>query len=122
MGYESKVYIVDKRDIADEDGMKYANVIAMFDMGKYPVLSNVFKEQTDCYIFADDGNTKIKEDKYGDPLTEASIDDVISALEEDVYLEEPYRRTLPLLVTLEALKSQMETNMWRNVAVLHYGH
>lgn len=122
MGYESKIYVVTKSDLKDENDMRYANLIAMFDMGKYPTLSGVFKKQTDCYIFADDGNTKILEDRYGASLTEANIDDVIRVLEDNVYSEEPYRRTLPLLVTLETIKSQVESKYWNNVAILHYGY
>ena len=42
MGYESKIYIGEKSDIKDNDGMTYVQIIAMFDMCKMGNLINVF--------------------------------------------------------------------------------
>ena len=80
MGYESKIYICEKSGIKDNDGMTYVQVIAMFDMCKMGNLINVFDRKTDCYFYADDGDTKVLEDKYGDALTEAEIEDFIYVL------------------------------------------
>ena len=124
MGYESRIYIVDKGNIKNTEGLRWASVIATFEMGKYPELADLFKKskKTDCYIYADDGNTEIIKDRYDEFLTEANIDDVIAVLENGVYTETPYRRTLPLLVTLESIKCQIETGYWTDIGILHYGY
>lgn len=121
MGYESKFYIVQKYSKHKEDKKRYAQVIAMFDMCKMWPL-NVFKTETDCYFYADDGNTQVLEDCYGDPLKEASIKEVIDMLEEAVENGEDYRRIFPLLAALKVIEEQLKRNIWEDVVVLHYGH
>ena len=122
MGYESKIYIGEKSSIKDNDGMTYVQVIAMFDMCKMGNLINVFNRKTDCYFYADDGNTKVLEDKYGDALTEAEIEDFIYVLEEAVDSGENYRRIFPLLSTLQTIYEQQKDGRWKNIVLLHYGY
>lgn len=85
-------------------------------------MTNVFKNKTDCYIYADDGNTKILEDMYGDALKEASIEDVICVLEEAINNGEQYRRLFPLLSALKVFNEQKKNDVWDNIVVLHYGY
>lgn len=123
MGYESKLYIVQKYDITDDEiGKKYAEVLAVFNMCKFSDLSVILTKQkeTDCYIYADDGNTRIVEDKYDEKLTEASIPFVISTLEKILDAGENYRRIYPLLNALKAFDEQKDK--WGELAVLHYGY
>ena len=122
MGYESKIYIGEKSSMKDNDGMTYVQVIAMFDMCKMGNLINVFDRKTDCYFYADDGNTKVLEDKYGDALTEAEIEDFIYVLEEAVDSGENYRRIFPLLSTLQTIYEQQKDGRWKNIVLLHYGY
>ena len=122
MGYESKIYIGEKSSIKDNDGMTYVEIIAMFDMCKMGNLINVFDRKTDCYFYADDGNTKVLEDKYGDALTEAEIEDFIYVLEEAVDSGENYRRIFPLLSTLQTIYEQQKDGRWKNIVLLHYGY
>ena len=122
MGYESKIYIGEKSSIKDNDGMTYVQVIAMFDMCKMGNLINVFDRKTDCYFYADDGNTKVLEDKYGDALTEAEIEDFMYVLEEAVDSGENYRRIFPLLSTLQTIYEQQKDGRWKNIVLLHYGY
>jgi hypothetical protein len=124
MGYESKLYIVEKSCLRDDDGMVYAEVIASFDMCKCYFLSGVLTKepQTNCYFYADDGNTKVLEDMYGDALTETSVDTVINILEEAIEMGEEYRRIFPLLSMLKTFKEQQAENKWINLVVLHYGY
>lgn len=122
MGYESKIYIGEKSSIKDNDGMTYVQVIAMFDMCKMGNLINVFDRKTDCYFYADDGNTKVLEDNYGDALTEAEIEDFIYVLEEAVDSGENYRRIFPLLSTLHTIYEQQKDGRWKNIVLLHYGY
>lgn len=124
MGYESRIYIVEKRNCSwtKNNGMKYAEVLAMFDMSKFYELSDWFKNKpaTKHYIYADDGNTQIIEDCYGDALKEASVKEVINKLERIVENGEEYRRIFPLLATLKAF--EVQGNCWEDIAVLHYGY
>ena len=122
MGYESKIYIGEKRGIKDNDGRTYVQVIAMFDMCKMGNLINVFDRKTDCYFYADDGDTKVLEDKYGDALTESEIEDFIYVLEEAVDSGENYRRIFPLLSTLQTIYEQQKDGRWKNIVLLHYGY
>ena len=126
MGYESKIYIVEKTKYSwdEENGMKYARVLAMFDVSKFYELADWFsnKPATKHYIYADDGDTQIIEDRYGDTLKEASVREVIDKLEKIVEVENgvDYGRIFPLLATLKVFEEQ--SNHWGNIAVLHYGY
>ena len=118
MGYESKLYVVDKSDFLDGDYV-WGEVIASFDLYKtYPV-SDKMREypNTNCYIYADDGNTRILEDCYGESLKEIPIDDAIKILESAASLNN-YRRYSPCIALLKGF----EKNQWKNLVVLHYGH
>lgn len=126
MGYESKIYIVEKTNCfcSEENGMKYARVLAMFDVSKFYELADWFsnKPATKHYIYADDGDTEIIEDRYGDTLKEASVKEVIDKLERIIEAENriDYRRIFPLLAALKAFESHSE--QWGDIAVLHYGY
>lgn len=119
MGYESRIYVVEKSDFIDEwVGLRYSEEIACINMAVCPGLSSVFKKQTDCYIYADDGNTAITEDKYGKPLTEAPLADVINFVEGKLEYGEDYRRFKPFLGLLHGFNCVP----WRNLVCLHYGY
>lgn len=122
MGYESKIYIAEKGTLKDNDGMTYARIIAMFDMCKIGSLRNIFEDKTDCYFYADDGNTRVLEDRYGNALTEATVEDVLYVLEEAVENGENYRRIFPLLSALKTIHEQQKDGRWGEVVVLHYGY
>jgi len=125
MGYESRLYIVKKStNWADDNGMLYAEVIALFDMCKCPPLANLFSRmpKTNCYIYADDGNTKILEDMYGDSLTEAPLCKVIEIVEGAIDNGDDYRRYPPLLAFLKTLRQQEKEYIWGDLAVLHFGY
>ena len=112
MGYESKLYVVDKHDWKWSNE-KWGEVIASYDLCRVPINFSQYPA-TDCYIIADDGNTKITEDKYGDPLKEIPVKDMIDMIEND----KDYRRYQPCLNLLEGF----DLNRWENLVVLHYGH
>lgn len=124
MGYESKIYIVEKRSKLPSEPKTYAQVIAMFDMCKCYFLSDIFrhKPETDCYFYSDDGNTQVLEDMYGDPLRETTPKVVIDVLEKAVSNGEDYRRIFPLLSALKTIDEQQTNGIWSNIAVLHYGY
>ena len=124
MGYESKLYVVEKTNVIDNE-KRYACVIAMFDMSKFEFLSDIMRDcpETDCYFYADDGNTRVLDDCYGRPLTEASIDEVVTILELSVFNGENYRRIFPVMAFLKNMFDQQKNGIWKNnIAVLHYGY
>ena len=118
MGYESRIYVVNKTSLAENDGKKYAQLIARFDMSKMGGFDDLFKKETDCYVFADDGNTKIETDAYGDRLKEASVEDVIEYLDTFEKTQDYYRRIHPLLGCLQSFNP----SDWEGLVVLHYGY
>ena len=124
MGYESRIYIVEKTNCSytEENGMKYARVLAMFDVSKFYELSDWFRNKpaTKHHIYADDGDTQIIEDRYGDTLKEASVEEVIDRLERIVENGNDYRRIFPLLAALKVFEEQ--SIHWGDIAVLHYGY
>ena len=118
MGYESKLYIVNKSDIYD-DGMKYGQVIATFDLCKVGSVARKIAKypNTDAYIYADDGNTRITKDLYGEPFKEIPIADMIEILERESEAD-PYRRYRPCIQLLKGF----DASEWKDLVVLHYGH
>ena len=122
MRYESRIFVVDKKDYFLNNEERWGEIIAMFNMCKYPPIADFLREQpaTDCYLISDDGNTKKLEDKYDKPLTEASLSDVISILEKELENGDTYRRTGPLLGMLKSLNK--EAHKFKNLRVLHYGY
>lgn len=122
MGYESKLYVVEKASKFPDEEMRYCQVIAMFDLCKFYPLSCVVNTypKTECYFYADDGNTRVLEDRYGDPLRELPLEDVIDIIENEIYSGHNYRRLYPVLAALEALENKQ--NQWKELAVLHYGY
>lgn len=124
MGYESKLYIVEKTHVVDRYGKKWGDVVAMLDLSKYYNLSDVLrnKSKTDCYIIAEDGNTEINLDRYGDELTESDLKTVIDIMEKDVAEGENYRRIFPALSMLKTLEEQKKAGIWGDLVVLHYGY
>jgi len=128
MGYESKLYIVDKHEHLDNNRevfWTFLQKIAEFYMAKIDQeLLDVFQDRTvgdDWELYADDGNTLIKKDKYGRKLTYASVDDVLSVAEEcEKHCH--YSRYVPLIAYLKAIKENCERDRWKNIIVIHYGY
>ncbi len=119
MGYESKLYVVEKTTMSNENHMFYGIVVAMFDLSKTNAVSYriVDYPYTDTYFFADDGNTEVIEDEYGKRLKEIPLKDMIEILRE-IYAKSGYRRYKPALALLEAF----DDPQWKDIVVLHYGH
>ena len=123
MGYESKLYVVEKSNgMLINEEMRYCHVIAMFDLCKFYPLSMLRNEYptTKCYFYADDGNTEVMEDRYGEPLKEIPIEDVIEILEGELEEGSNYRRIYPTLAALKILNEHK--HQWNELTVLHYGY
>ena len=122
MGYESRLYVVEKNDWwtgFDGKKRKYGEVVAMFNMCVAPDVSCKMRryEPTDAFIISDDGNTTILEDKYGDALCEVPLEDAIRILEEAAK-GETYRRFDPCIQLLKGF----DPAKWHKLVVLHYGY
>lgn len=124
MGYEQKFYIVDKSDsirgFGEFAGMYYANVVAMFDYSTDSYFTSFVDHNsvdTDCYFYADDGNTEVVTDNCGDSLREIGIDKLIQYLEEH---PSDYRRHDVFLDILKAFEKVKDR--FKNLVVLRYGH
>ena len=118
MGYESKLYVVEESNFTmpSDNGKVYASVIGMIDLCKcYPIVE-VFEDEANGYIYADDGNTKIEEDMYGSPLGVATLDDVIEKLKE-IVKEEDYCRAKVALGFLKEVRKSMP-----DCVVYHFGY
>jgi hypothetical protein len=124
MGYESRLYIVSKSNLLSEDGY-FGEVIASFDLC---VASNSFisrvnpdnpNKVTDCYIYGD--SEMITKDKYGKPLAEFSLKEMIEII-EDAMQEDNYRRYAPCLAMLRAFHDDNKSQWDNTLVVLHYGY
>lgn len=122
MGYESRIYIVEKSLVMDDNHKRWGRVLARFDLGKVYALSDKLRDApaTDCYIYSDDGDTRYDEDRYGKPLTEVSITDAIEALETALARGEDSREIPPLIAALKVFNYHRER--FRELAVLHFGY
>lgn len=126
MGYESKIYIVSKskHSYPSENGRVWGEVIAKIEMCKCYPLSEILRNspKTNCYIFADDGETEIVEDCYGEPLTETTIDYAIKAVKQVIAKGHgDYWRYWVLLSTLQSIQNVIGIGR-DDFVVLHYGH
>lgn len=122
MGYESRLYVAEKTDIRNK-GRRYARLLCRFDLGKCYPLSDILRDkpETNCYVYADDGNTQIIEDCYGRALTETDLKTVINILEK-IVVDNTYKYTYPLLETLRVFEKQKQQGLWQDIVVLHYGY
>ena len=117
MGYESRLYIVKARK-----SMDYAEIIARFDclnMGYGNGWRELFNKSFNCDMYADDGNTPIKEDCYGDELKYADFPTVITWLEKEVEKSD-YRRLKLLLSLLKGFDLTQCPD--GDMQIVHYGY
>lgn len=120
MGYESKLIVIDKSDIFDNElNMRFGEKIATFDLSKVPSVARDVRNypDTDTYFYADDGDTQVAKDAYGQPLKEIPIPDMIQILERAA-VGENYRRYAPCIQMLKGF----DLSQWKNIVVLHFGH
>lgn len=128
MGYESRLYVVKKSEIAGRDaetkGKYWCEVIATINLSK---MGGDFRDRlykypaTDSFFYT--ANETVVEDKYGEPLKEIPRKDMINILEiqklEDLKNGElPYRRVEPAISLLKGF----DPEQWGEVTVLHYGY
>ena len=118
MGYESKLFIVEESDfkIPSDNGKVYARVVGSIDLCKCYPITEVFVDNANGYIYADDGNTRIDEDMYGNPFGVATLDEVIEKLKE-IVKDSDYHRAKVALGFLKAVQKDMP-----HCVVYHFGY
>lgn len=120
--YESKIYIVAPSSQRNKEVGKYwAETLAVFNLGYVDELQDVNKryKPTSYYIYADDGDTEILEDKYGDELTELTVNQLmyeLSIMDGKVAVS---RRAATLLSVLLAIRKNYDDG---DILCLHYGY
>lgn len=117
MGYESRLYIV-----KENKKFSYGEVIAIFNcsnMGYDNGWRELFDTPFESEIYAEDGNTKVKKDKYGEKLKAANFSSVIAWLEKEVETDTG-RRIKPLLSFLKGF----DLSQWRDgeMKIVHFGY
>jgi hypothetical protein len=119
MGYESRLYVVEKSNLSKDPDIDkvWAEVIAVFNLCVVPGLNLSKYPETDCFFY--DGDKRVTEDRYGAPLIEVPIPDMIQCIEE-ARANDPddYRRWQPCLQLLKGF----DESRWGRLAVLHYGY
>ena len=126
MGYESRLYIVVKSDtnFNPETNFLFAEVIAEFNMCKFPELYSLFIKEgikTNCAFYR--GDDEITEDMYGEPLRELSVEKVIDGLNKIIASygnKSFYWRLPPLLAMLEKFSESQD--IYHPLTVLHFGY
>ena len=123
MGYESRLYIVNKTKQKNlDDSRQWAQVIASIKLCKVYPFSDWFRKQkeTQCYFYDTDGNTEIFEDHCGDILREASLADTLLQLEKVSKTYDYWRYK----VAIDLITSIINANIGytTDIVVLHFGH
>jgi hypothetical protein len=121
MGYESKIYVVRKSNFNGTGEKKFAEKIAEFNLCKVYGVSNILGNmpKTNCYIYADDGNTEIIEDRYGEELTECTPAELLEIIENEKQKDDfGYWRYDMILATLRELVKLKDERLY----CLHYGY
>lgn len=118
MGYESRVIIARRGEIIPN----YAEPIAEFNLCKIDGdFLDLFDEEYkgDFYDFYE-GNTPIKEDRYGDPLKYATFGRVYQWLLDNVR-DKNFRRYDLLLGAMNVVRTCWEDTE-KDFIIIHYGY
>ena len=121
MGYESKIYVVQREK---NEKNYYGQIIAMFDlcnMGYGNGWKELFKTEVKYDVFIENGNEETKKDCYGETLKEAPIEAVIEWLENYIARGETYRRLNPCLNMLKGFNLD-EWGYGDGLYIIHYGY
>lgn len=121
MGYESRVFVVERNEIKHNDGTAYvyAEKIADIKMScMYDGFTDLFNKKVDYKLYIDNGDEPTQTDKYGDVMTYTDCKTVIDFLEKLIADGENYRRLNPLLGLLKGI----DEKQWNEIQIVHYGY
>ena len=123
MGYEVRLFAVERLTDFDDGGPAFASVVAEIDLCKIGdgKMSDLHTASTPlkprAYVYGLDGDTQFKLDRYDKPLSVMEVDDVIKAIEHDNKTEK-YRRFTMALAMLKVFRKEFG----KEAKVLGYGH
>ncbi|MBO5828892.1 MAG: hypothetical protein J6R59_10645 [Paludibacteraceae bacterium] len=121
MGYESRIFVVDRNEINHGNGMSYvwANKIADIKMsGMYDGFTSLFDKKVDYELFVDSMDESTQTDKYGNAMTYTDCKTVIGYLEKLIADGKSYRRLNVLLGLLKGI----DESEWDEIQIVHYGY
>ena len=121
MGYESRIFIVNRNEINYNNGTPYvwAEKIADIKMScMYDGFTDLFDKEIDYELYINNGDEKTQTDKYGDIMTYTDCKTVIDYLEKLIADGEDYRRLGLLLGLLKGI----DESQWNEIQVVHYGY
>lgn len=120
MGYDSRLYVVNKSGLKHDEGgreMVWGEVVAMFELCVAPEVAHAFRnaEDTEVYFYGADG--AVTRDCYNEPLKEMPLESAVRVMGE-IAENSDYRRYNPCLQMLKGF----DRGQWGELVVLHYGH
>jgi hypothetical protein len=121
MGYESRVFIVNRNEVKRNNDTSYVwgEKIADVKMScMYDGFTALFKKEVDYELYIDNGDESTKTDKYGDVMTYTDCRTVINYLEKLIEDGEDYRRLGLLLGLLKGI----DESQWNEIQIVHYGY
>lgn len=121
MGYESRVFVVNRNEIehGNEKKYVYAEKIADIKMAcMYDGFVDLFDKKVDYELYIDNGDEATQTDKYGQTMTCTDCQTVIDYLEKLIADGKNYRRLSMLLGLLKGINEEQ----WDNIQVVHYGY
>ena len=122
MGYESRLYIVEKTTQRNFDDRQWARIIANIELGKVYPFSDWFRKQreTQCFFYDTDGNTEVFKDHCGDVLKETDLANTLLQLEKVSQADGYWRYKVAIDLITSIINAT--TGYSENIAVLHFGH
>lgn len=121
MGYESRVFVVNRNEINRGIDAPYVFAekiadIKMACMGNG--FSELFKKKVDYELYIDSCDESTQTDMYGEVMTYADCKTVINYLEKLIADGENYRRLSLLLGILKGI----DESQWDEIQIVHYGY
>ena len=121
MGYESRVFVVNRNEINRGIDAPYvfAEKIADIKMScMWHGFRELFNKKIDYELYIDNENEATQTDKYGDAMTYTNCQTVIDYLEKLIANGENYRRLSLLLGILNGI----DESQWDEIQIVHYGY
>jgi hypothetical protein len=126
MGYEVKLYVAIKHTFCSDNWLEIIGSVDLSKPGPSAIgaLHSGHKDTKTppTYFFADDGNTKITEDRYGERISIMPLYAVVEALKKDLEDSNGYRRFKIALGFLEAFQDNSKDWEGHELVVVGFGH
>lgn len=120
MGYESRVFVVNRNEIERGNGMYvWGEKIADIKMAcMYQGFTELFDKKVDYELYIDNGDESTQTDCYGDVMTYTDCKTIIDYLEKLIADGKDYRRLTILLGLLKGINEEQ----WNDIQIVHYGY